>query len=168
MAEITESGSTAAHSTLDNAFDFIGSFMKNCEICNGPNVRRQSIFCSVECSNKAYYNKNRQNMINRAAKWNRDNKNKRKNRNRYNGTSVYNGITQRCNNPNATVYKYYGAKGIRCLLTKNEFQEIYFNTNICSLCYCELCDDNRNTPNGRTIDRINVNGNYEKYNDRDA
>jgi hypothetical protein len=35
-------------------------------------------------------------------------------------------IRQRCNNPKATAYKYYGAKGIRCNLTLSEVKTLWF------------------------------------------
>lgn len=65
---------------------------------------------------------------------------------------VFYGILQRCNNPNDRAYKYYGGRGIKCL-----FKDwIEFRNWSLSHGYKD----------GLTIDRINVNGNYEPKNCR--
>ncbi|HJS82826.1 MAG TPA: hypothetical protein VJ742_08345, partial [Nitrososphaera sp.] len=35
-------------------------------------------------------------------------------------------IKQRCSNPNISSYKYYGAKGIKCLINKDEIVRLWF------------------------------------------
>lgn len=66
---------------------------------------------------------------------------------------VYADIRHRCNNPNATGYKNYGGRGIRCLFTSDEFIDYVIN-------------DLQVDPRGLQIDRINNNGHYEKGNIR--
>lgn len=71
---------------------------------------------------------------------------------------VWNGIKNRCYNKNCSGYKNYGARGIRmCDEWKNNFQIFY-----------DWAHDNgydENAPKGQcTIDRIDVNGNYEPSN----
>lgn len=61
---------------------------------------------------------------------------------------------QRCNNPNHTSYKDYGARGIKiCDRWRNSFQHFYDDMG------------KRPSPN-HTIDREDVNGNYELSNCR--
>jgi len=69
--------------------------------------------------------------------------------------SVWNGMKQRCNNPNQKKYKNYGARGI-CLCDdwQNNFKS-FFDWAI-----------SNGYKHGLTIDRINVNGNYEPNNCR--
>ena len=77
---------------------------------------------------------------------------------RLTGTKLYgvwNGMKQRCNNPNAEKYYIYGARGIRvCDEWANDFQAFY--EWAVSAGYHE----------GLSIDRIDVNGNYEPNNCR--
>lgn len=69
--------------------------------------------------------------------------------------STWKSMTQRCCNPNATSFKYYGARGISvCEEWKRDFQAFY--------------DYVSQLPHfgeeGYSIDRINNNGNYEPGN----
>ena len=76
------------------------------------------------------------------------------------GTSMYyrwQGIKARCLNPKSNVYKYYGARGISiCDEWKNDFNA--FLTYVSKLPHYG--------EKGRSIDRINNNGNYEPGNVR--
>ena len=36
------------------------------------------------------------------------------------------GIKARCNNPNSKDYKYYGGRGIKCLITEEELKKLWF------------------------------------------
>lgn len=65
---------------------------------------------------------------------------------------VYYGILQRCNNPDCTAYKHYGGRGIKCLF---ENWESFRDWSL-----------SHGHKEGLTIDRINVNGNYEPKNCR--
>ena len=77
--------------------------------------------------------------------------------------ALYRGIITRCNNPNHGDYQNYGAKGIAmCGEWKNDYQA--FRDWAYANGYNEEI-----LPNGRskwTIDRIDVNGNYEPSNCR--
>lgn len=56
-------------------------------------------------------------------------------------------IKHRCNNPKASDYKYYGGKGIKCLITADELKELWFRDRA-----FEMKDP--------TIDRKNSDDNY--------
>lgn len=68
--------------------------------------------------------------------------------------NIYRGILQRCTNQNAPNYKSYGGRGIKCLWSSfEEFKEDMYES------YLEHIEKygEKNT----SIDRIDVNGNYE-------
>jgi hypothetical protein len=71
---------------------------------------------------------------------------------------VWKGMKQRCYNPSSKSYKYYGGRGIEiCEEWRNNF------TNFCEWAY--LHGYNKDAKFGEcTIERINVNGNYEPLN----
>ena len=59
-------------------------------------------------------------------------------------------MLQRCNNPNASKYEEYGGRGIEVLDGWELFEKFYGDMGAC--------------PDGMSIERINVNGNYCKEN----
>lgn len=71
-------------------------------------------------------------------------------------TGIYNcwvSLRARCYNPKATSYPIYGGRGIEvCERWRNSFENFY--------------EDMGPRPTGKSIDRINVNGNYEPSNCR--
>lgn len=67
--------------------------------------------------------------------------------------SSWDGIIQRCNNPNCKAYKHYGGRGITVCERWNKFENF-------------LADMGENPSKGYSIDRIDVNGNYEPSNCR--
>ncbi len=80
------------------------------------------------------------------------------------GNRVYANMKQRCENPNNPLFVHYGERGIRVLISKDDFLKLFFRTNVCELCGQPLNDENRWASNGRSIDRIDVNKSYEESN----
>ena len=73
---------------------------------------------------------------------------------------IWNGMKQRCNNPNTIKYQNYGGRGIKvCKEWQNDFIAFY-NWAI------ENGYDETKSRKEQSIDRINVNGNYEPNNCR--
>lgn len=62
-------------------------------------------------------------------------------------------IRTRCYNPNTTYYKFYGGKGIKCLISENDIKKLWFRDKAYSL-------------KKPSIDRIDKDGNYEFSNCR--
>jgi len=67
--------------------------------------------------------------------------------------SHYSHAKQRCTNPNAYGYKYYGGKGIKFLLTMKEVKTLYFR-------------DNAKDMDRPSIDRVDPEGDYTFWNCR--
>lgn len=66
---------------------------------------------------------------------------------------IWSSMRQRCSNPNSQVYQYYGSRGIRVCETWNDFSRFY--------------EDMGPRPSkNHSIDRIDVDGNYEPRNCR--
>lgn len=80
------------------------------------------------------------------------------------GHRAWRSLKDRCRNPKNPQYDNYGARGIKLMLTKEQFMQIYFRTERCEKCGIKLNDENRKKGNGRTLDRIDPAGNYEERN----
>lgn len=65
---------------------------------------------------------------------------------------IWTSMKQRCGNPNDKGFKYYGARGILVCDRWKEFKNFY--------------EDMGDIPEGKSLDRIDNNGNYEKDNCR--
>lgn len=65
---------------------------------------------------------------------------------------VWTSMLERCNNPKSTPYKYYGGRGIKVCDRWSKFEN--------------FLEDMGERPEGKTLDRINNDGNYEKSNCR--
>lgn len=77
------------------------------------------------------------------------------------GREAYRAIKRRCEDSKTASYKWYGAKGIKCLFSFEQFRSVYFGEDCCSICLVKLDDKDRRTKHGRTIDRIDPSGHYE-------
>jgi hypothetical protein len=63
-------------------------------------------------------------------------------------SSIFCGIRQRCLNKNSGAWKWYGGKGVKALLTKQDLMDLWIR-------------DKADTMLRPSIDRIDSNGNYE-------
>lgn len=78
------------------------------------------------------------------------------------GRKAWSSIRSRCRDDNNNAYRH-----VECRLTFEEFREIYFSTDKCSICNESVSDnDRRRDKSARTIDRIDSTGHYEKGNVR--
>lgn len=73
--------------------------------------------------------------------------------------TVWEGMRSRCNNPNSAYYTYYGGRGIRVCIEWDDFMNFH-----------DWAMQNGYEPSAKhgecTLDRIDVNGNYEPSNCR--
>lgn len=107
---------------------------------------------------KRYYAKNRE------ARKACQRKSVKKNRKRYKecGLTTFRSLNNRCRQPSDPGFCRYGAKGIECRITFEQFQQIFFSADNCQICDRVLSDKNRRKgQDARTIDRINPEGHYE-------
>lgn len=66
---------------------------------------------------------------------------------KYPWNRVYRNIQDRCNNPNTGNYKYYGAKGVKAIINKDQLKFLWFR-------------DRAYNMEKPSIDRIDNNGHY--------
>ena len=130
---------------------------KECKNCSEKFIvtHGNARFCSKNCF-KAFYHQYRKN-------WKTNNTVVEKTYTK-SGHRAYNNIQQRCENPNHPSFHNYGARGIKLELNREEFEKIYFNSEICENCGIKLNDNDRNAKDGRTLDRIDQADNYRKGN----
>ena len=72
---------------------------------------------------------------------------KKEHRKKYPWKVIFRDIKARCENPKNNSYEYYGAKGIRCLITLEELKSLWFRDKAYNL-------------NRPSTDRKEVNGDY--------
>lgn len=77
---------------------------------------------------------------------------KRKNVKDLPGYKVWIGVRDRCYNEHGKDYKRYGARNIQCLLTYEDFRDLYFRSDQCECCGVSF------EKFQRTIDRIDNDG----------
>jgi len=107
---------------------------------------------------KKFYKDNRKRLLKEKSDYYKNNKDKEKQRlkqyrDKNPWITTYNNAKQRCENLNHPDYKYYGLRGIKCLITVDEIKEIWFRDKAYNLI-------------DPTIDRKDNNGNYELSNCR--
>ena len=130
--------------------------MKICTKC-----RKQK---PLDCFNKANHHKDdltshcKECLKKDSQKWLQNNhdahrKRVQKYRKEHKWMSSYSCAKQRCTNKNNSHYKYYGGRGIKCLITTDELKELWFR-------------DKAYEMNKPSIDRIDNDGHYEYENCR--
>ena len=102
---------------------------------------------------KVYYIKNQKKIRKQQTEYYEENREKfqkraRDNRKQFPWKKLLSSIRSRCNNPYYDDYKYYGGRGIKCLITELELKELWFRDKAWLL-------DNP------SIDRIENDGDYE-------
>ena len=102
-------------------FDFrkeYNSYRNECKECFLNNSKEYNKFNKVKIKNyKAQYYQENKKIL--------DSQNKIYLKNNP-WIKTYDNIYQRCNNPNNISYKYYGLKGIKCLITVEELKFLWF------------------------------------------
>jgi len=112
--------------------------VKNCQECDEKFMQKRSTqrFCSKKCSRR---------FTDRVP-------------------AIFRNIRFRCDNEKSIQYKNYGGKGVRCLITLDEFTNLYNTAETCPICGDEFQNgDNRKM---KSIDRIDSNGHYHLKNVR--
>jgi hypothetical protein len=71
---------------------------------------------------------------------------------------AYTAAVARCTNPTSRNYHLYGGRGIKVLLTEEEFIAVYLRTDKCEQCGATFTHTGRHV---RTIDRLDRYGHYE-------
>ncbi len=101
---------------------------------------------------KEWYKKNQERIKEKSRLWNIENSDRKK-ETRLNykiskhWMKAWSSAKQRCENPKDTAYKYYGLRGIKFLLSKEEIEKLWFRDEAWKL-------------DKPSIDRKNNNGNY--------
>lgn len=103
--------------------------------------------------NKKHYFENRTKHINNSKQYYRNNKEERlkytiEYYKKYPYVKTLNNIRQRCNNPRNPKYTYYGGRGIKCTLSKEDIKLLWFRDKAYLL-------------KQASIDRKNVDGDYD-------
>ena len=80
---------------------------------------------------KIYYEKNKEQISKRKKEYYNRNKEKTQNqktryKKKFPWKITFQNINSRCNNSNNDNYKYYGGRGIKCLITAEELKELWF------------------------------------------
>lgn len=73
-------------------------------------------------------------------------------------------LLERCNNPKNNRYQWYGARGIQVLISRDDFLQRRDDAVFCEDCHCFMTDDN--TATGKTVDRLDNDGDYTDTNIR--
>jgi hypothetical protein len=130
---------------------------KNCKNCGAKFevMHGNSKFCSDPCFQSFFKNYRHG--------WQKENPQVERNYTK-SGKRAYLNIKQRCGNPRHSSFHQYGGRGIQLSLSFEEFQKIYFKTDVCENCGIQLDDKNRAGKQGRTLDRIDSNDHYRKGN----
>lgn len=111
----------------------------NCKVCR--RIYYQKNKKVVLDKNKVFYQVNKQRILSTLKEY----------RHKYPWRQCFSDIKQRCNNIKNKDYKYYGGKGIKCLISKEEIKFLWFR-------------DRAYLMKQASIDRTNNNGNYELNN----
>lgn len=130
---------------------------KSCENKFKP-IRKGHLFCSKKCRGMAYRKNNKIKIIKKMKLWHIKNKQhvleyNRLQRLQFPWRYKLASIKTRCTNKKEPVYKYYGGRGILCLLTESDLKNMWIR-------------DQAFLMERPSIDRIDNDGNYEFSNCR--
>ncbi len=82
------------------------------------------------------------------------------------GYNAWSQIKQRCTNIKDKDYEFYGARGIKLLISSYEFIKFYSSNNMCCVCNIELEIGNHKSKYGKCVDRIDSKDHYRLDNIR--
>ena len=128
-----------------------------CKGCNKyfTQIHGNQVFCSDDCAN-GFFKKYRK-------EWKKEHPEKEVDYTQ-SGHRAYNNIVQRCTNNNHPSFHFYGGRGIKVEMTREEFIDFYFSSDVCGDCGCKLNDKNRKAKDGRTAERVDPERNYSRDN----